>query len=370
MLLQKHVLHRPGAEGLRLPHTRIRGRALGRRLALHLHPSVFLHQILLLMHQLIHLVLKFLHLAGEAVLLELPLGPLLLVLEHLLRARLLGLLGLRLLLPEPRPVGLLLAVELPVIVLLAPVALGLHLLQVLGQPLLRLLQVQQPLLEAALLGGLAPLLNLQPVLRRLKLGLESARLSLPLRGLDLLLLHDLPHLRVVLALDHSDQRLLGVLLLVLVQGASLLQLLQGHFELLLRLYQVFFVSVLLLLKEYSPSLPQSLVPIVQALHLQQLPLQLLHLLFQLLYVLSVRRVPVVECGPRRRVERLQLFLQRAYLLGVRRHHLLLLLVEPVHLGSKMRHLLFELGVGAGERLLDLLQGLALLLVLVLPQLLF
>lgn len=68
-------------------------------------------------------------------------------------------------------------------------------------------------------------------------------------------LQHLPHLRVVLGLDDSDEGLLRVLVLVLVQGSSLLELLQGDLKLLLRLYQILLVCLLLLFKELTLALP-------------------------------------------------------------------------------------------------------------------
>ena len=184
-----------------------------------------------------------------------------------------------------------------------------------------------------------------------------------------MLVKQVADLGTVLAFQDADESLLGVLLLVLVDGASLLQLLQGYLKLLLRFNQVLLVCLLLLLEEVALALPEGLLSIIVALHIEQLLLKLLHLPAQLHDILCVRCIAIVEGGPCGRVQGVQLILQLRHLVLVRLLLPPLLLLEAVDGGLQKRHLFFEVGVGPRERLLNLLQRLPLLLVLVLPELL-
>ena len=82
-----------------------------------------------------------------------------------------------------------------------------------------------------------------------------------------MLVKQVADLGTVLAFQDADESLLGVLLLVLVDGASLLQLLQGYLKLLLRFNQVLLVCLLLLLEEVALALPEGLLSIIVALHI-------------------------------------------------------------------------------------------------------
>jgi hypothetical protein len=85
------------------------------------------------------LVLQLLRLAEEAVPLQLPPRSLFLILEHVLRASALSLLGLGLLLLKPESIALLLSVNLPVKVLDPAVSLLLEFVDLRLQALLRFL---------------------------------------------------------------------------------------------------------------------------------------------------------------------------------------------------------------------------------------
>ena len=85
----------------------------------------------------------------------------------------------------------------------------------------------------------------------------------------------------VFVLNHFDQSIPVVLILVLCAVASLLQLLQGDLEFPLRLDQILFVVLFLVLQELALTLPESLVLVIRRLKVRELSLQILHGSFEL-----------------------------------------------------------------------------------------
>ena len=100
-------------------------------------------------------------------------------------------------------------------------------------------------------------------------------------------LHDLLDLGLVLGLHGLHDRILVTLRLLLVVIASLLELLECHLKLALRLEQVSLVVILLRLEEHNLTLPQGLIAIIVALKILELSLRLLQLGLHFRQVLSL-----------------------------------------------------------------------------------
>ena len=117
---------------------------------------VFLEQLFLPVVEFLDQLLRFVALAQQVVLLQLPLGPLLLELEHQLTAFVLRLLRLLLLLAQLVPVLFLVLVNLSLIVLYPSVPLHLHLVQFLVESPFVLTHLLHPLLHRPVLTQFAP----------------------------------------------------------------------------------------------------------------------------------------------------------------------------------------------------------------------
>ena len=74
--------------------------------------------------------------------------------------------------------------------------------------------------------------------------------------------HHFLDLRLVFGLDCPEHRVLRRFELSLVERAAFLQLFQGHLKFALRLDQISFVVVFLILKELYFTLPQGLVSVI------------------------------------------------------------------------------------------------------------
>jgi len=98
----------------------------------------------------------------------------------------------------------------------------------------------------------------------------------------------------VFVLNHFDQSILVVFILVLRAVASLLQLLQGDLKFPLRLNQILLVVLFLILQELALALPKSLVFVISRLKIRELSLQILHGSFELHDGLCLRVAIVVR----------------------------------------------------------------------------
>lgn len=180
---------------------------------------------------------------------------------------------------------------------------------------------------------------------------------------------DFADLRLVLLLEHLHGGGLVLVLLVLQNGAPLLNLLQRQLKLALAVSQVSLVVFFLLLQEHYFPLPQSFVPVVVRLKVLQLALTLLQLSLQAQHVLSLG-TPEIEGLARRLVHVLQLGFKGSHFLGVElgscflvSQHLSQLLFEPLAAPLQLRSLFVETALNLFERP-------SLLVILGLPQFLF
>ena len=170
----------------------------------------------------------------------------------------------------------------------------------------------------------------------------------------------------VFVLNHFDQSILVVFILVLCAVASLLQLLQGDLKFSLRLNQILFVVLFLILQELALALPESLVFVICRLKVRELSLQILHGGLELHDGLCLRVAVVVRLSSAR-VKILNLSLVVLNLLLVLSLLLPLVLIKPGVILLQQTQLLLKLSVFPVELLLDLLESLALLLKLLLPH---
>ena len=180
------------------------------------------------------------------------------------------------------------------IILDPALSLRFQLLAFLHDPLLTLNDLQNPFLHLSDLDLFPSLDHLEPLLECLHLPLEPPRPPLMLADDGRVRLEHLPHLRVVLRLDHPDQRLLRRLLLVLVQTTPLLQLLQGYLKFPLRFYQVLLVCLFLLLQELTFAFPEGFVTIVTTLDIEKLSLEFANLPSKFKDVLCMSCVTIIE----------------------------------------------------------------------------
>lgn len=255
-------------------------------------PFVLFKELLVPSLDAIEVLLDLLLLRREEVLLEAPFGSFFLEFKYHSGPLVLNLLALLLYLIDLllEALSFLLNCSLMVDHFLVPFAL--QVIDLLLELLLVLDEVLYLLLHAPVVGHLVPLLELQAVLQLPVLLLEVLDLLRELGVVLGVLFRLVLDLLLVLLLDVREQGRLGALYLVAVGRASLLQLLQSHFELARRLLQVLLSLLLLLLKELEFPVPEGLVALIRGLNLGIVLLHVLERGFKSLVVLGVR-LPVL-----------------------------------------------------------------------------
>ena len=138
-----------------------------------------------------------------------------------------------------------------------------------------------PLLKLLFFNLDISVLDNRVLVESLILVFEPLAFGLQLRLQALMRLKHLFDLVFVFVLNHFDQSIPVVLILVLCAVASLLQLLQGDLKFPLGLDQILFVVLFLVLQELTLTLPESLVFVIRRLKVRELSLQILHGSFEL-----------------------------------------------------------------------------------------